>query len=241
MRCAFAEAAIAEQLSNYIFQDFYVSASDMADLRGLTEVLTLLDKRQPRKASIARCQITMALDDSREQKFIISRAVETVYRLLSPWIPDSRIRNRLGLDLTNLFRDAMDLWRQLQRDNQHAIATLDVTSDQWYVLEDTREQYDKVTVEEQYKSQKAALESTAPIAVLFPQIWIGGEIIFNGYALFPSQSAVIAASLENRKKNVSRDSIKRRRQSGNGTLYAPDQSTSEKGASNTSKHRVKDI
>ena len=64
------------------------------------------------------------------------------------------VQERLRKDLAKLFRNAMNLWQQLQRCPKHAIATVNVTSDQWDVLEDAREQYDKAAVEEQYNIMK---------------------------------------------------------------------------------------
>lgn len=168
MRCALAEAIIAEQLSTYIFQDFYVSASDEPNLRELTEALSRLDDRNPRKASTARYQIAMAFEDLQRQNSIIIRAVENFKRSLSPWMPESTAQESLRRDLTDFFKDGLDLWQRLRRASKHVTASVNVTSDQWD-LEDARQQYDTVKVDENYKIQGAALESSLPTAVLFPQ------------------------------------------------------------------------
>ena len=238
MRCALAEAIIAEQLSTYVFQDFYVPSSGVADLRELTKVLLWLDERSPLRASIARCQIAMAFDDPRDKEAIIGRITQSVCHSLTPWIHDSKVQESFSRDLMTLFRNAMNLWQQLQRTSEHAIATVDVAVNTWNALEDAREEYDKVAIEEHHEYHGAASESTTPTAALFPQIWIGEDVLFPGYALYHTQPAVIAANLENKKGSLSGNSIRRRRKSGNRTWPAPDHSASESRVSNTSRHRA---
>ena len=236
MRCATAETLIAEQLSTHVFQDFYISASDEPNLGGLTELLSRLDKKHARKASIARYQIATALEDQQKRDAMISRTVETVRRSLSSWTAEDA-PERLRHDLTSFFREASELWQRLRQGAEHAMASASVTSDQWH-LDDARQQYDTVQVDEKYRLRGPAWESTLPIAVLFPKIWIGNEILFHGYALFPSQSAVIAAIVEKSQKDMSNGGVKRRTEKSNGTVLAPDRTVSEDKASNTSKQRA---
>lgn len=234
MRCAVVEAIIAEQLSASIFQDFYISASDKLNLRELTEVLSRLDKGHPRKANIIRYQIATAFENPQTQNSIILCTVDNVDRLLRPWLTESTVRERLKHDLAEFFRDALDLWKRLRRDTVHATAQANVTSDQWE-LDDARQQYDTVKIDEHYGFPGAALASTSPSAVLFPQIWIGNHVLFHGHALFPSQSAVIAANLEVERSKISNSSIRRRRRSS-VMVPTPNQVILENEASKSSKH-----
>ena len=238
MRSALAEAIIASQLCNNIFKDFHIPASNAIDFDGLARILLRLDEKHPRKASIVRCQIAMALDDHQDNEASIGRATEGVCRLLGPCMPDGAVQEQFSKDLTAFFRDAMGLWKRVQRASEHVIATASVMFDQWDASLDAREQYDRVVVEDRYKAHEAGLGSATPIAILFPQIWIGKRDLFHGFALFPSQTAVIAANIENKNKNSSGGSSNRRRQSVNGARHGPEQSPLGSLASNTSRHRA---
>ena len=242
MRCALAESVIANQLTTNIFQDFYIVGSISTKLHGLAEVLSTLDEQGPRKASIARYQIATALEDSQVRNQIILHTVEIVERSLLPWLPQNTdkktsAQESLRHDLTELFKDAVDLWQRLRRAPEHCTASADLISDEW-APEDARQLYDTIKTDEKYRVQGAALETNLPVAVLFPQIWKGSQVIFHGHALFPSQSAFIMASLENTKASMSNGSVRRRRPSSSGTVHAPGPIIPEDKASNTSRHRA---
>lgn len=230
MRCALAEAIIARNLSTYIFQDFYIETSECPKIRELTEILSHLDTKDTRKASIARHQVASALEHPRNKETVISEAVRSITKLL---MPDSTIDQHagfkdLGRSLTELFREALKIWQRLRRAPEHIIASVDVMSDEWDI-DDAQDWYDTVSIHEAKKQvQGPALEPNFPIAVLFPQIWIGDTLLFHGHALFPSQGAVVAASLEIQKSSSLDSSVRRRRRSSNRGDVVRDPSTPNK-------------
>lgn len=61
IRCPLAEAVIAQELSRYIFSDFYTpNGASGVDLDGLGKALVRLNKTHPHEAKIVRCQLAKA-------------------------------------------------------------------------------------------------------------------------------------------------------------------------------------
>jgi len=213
IRCAVAEAVIAQTLARKVFLDFYLPESSRAELSALIRALAWLREEHPRQATIARCQIATACNEHSGKGQIPTLAAEEVCTILNPWISDNTARERLAGDLTNLFREAMDLWQNLQRAEEPATTVVDVGDANWLEEEDARSEYNKVAVGEEHRPQGTTSGLLGPLAVLFPQIWIGSQLVYHGFALFHTQSAVIAASLERSQRNSRNTNTNRRRMS----------------------------
>ncbi|KAF7548352.1 hypothetical protein G7Z17_g7116 [Cylindrodendrum hubeiense] len=215
IRCAFAEAVIAQQLSASIFQDVYlVDDTAKAHLKGLILALEeWLDAAHPLPATIIRCQIAKISDGSRKVKEVPGQAASAVRSILSPWLHEDQTQEELFTQgLEGLFADALKLWQRLQRTRQRAYAVTDPSSADWDPEEDAKPHYDGETLREgDGRSQQQTPQDTYgfPIGVLFPKIFMvndnqdnnieSGDYsqpLFHGFALFSTQGAVLAARSE---------------------------------------------
>ncbi|KAK0636159.1 hypothetical protein B0T17DRAFT_503637 [Bombardia bombarda] len=202
MRCALAEAIAADGLSRHIFKDFYLPEGKAGtELSSIIKSLEWLNEDHPLQATIIRCQLARACSHTSTVNDIPARAAGFVTNSLSPWVNDDgqRIRQFMS-DLAALFSEAMRQWQKLQRGSKQARAVKALTIHLWLQAEDSRPGYDSKPVEGEPKSSPKA--SVAPCAVLFPQIRVGKDtddgqdILFHGFALFPTQLAVVAAVQE---------------------------------------------
>lgn len=191
-RCAFAEAVIALQLVTHVFRDFCLpEEAGGVELGRLTKALTWLNGRE---AEVIRCQLARASHKREDAETVSTRAAESVCSFLNDWLGDDEApRRRFKVDLVSLFSEAVVLWRHLQRTGKHTEAVVGLAGD--WCEEDARLEYDGIILGEEHRSQQTNSLVTGPVAVLFPQI-LSDDLLFPGYALFPTQSAVIAAFQE---------------------------------------------
>ncbi|KAJ3537100.1 hypothetical protein NM208_g6456 [Fusarium decemcellulare] len=204
IRCAFAEAVITQELVASIFCDLYmIEATAQLNLNGLALALEGLGRAHALQAAIIRCQLGLISEKSAKVKEIPTRAAVAVTQVLCPWICNTQQEERFEEELKKLFIEALKLWQDLQRTRQPARAVVDIVPDLWVPEEDCRSKYGDMTSSEtegQRTSPSLALD--VPIAILFPQIYVGNDFeagkgpLFHGFALFPAQQAVMAASME---------------------------------------------
>jgi hypothetical protein len=113
MRCAFAEAIIAQELCRTIFIELYASASG-GHIDELTRTLSWLAESHPFEAVITRCQLARALGESSSVEKLPNQAAERVCATLRPWLGNNQ-RRQFAEDLAGQFTIAIDLWKPLQR------------------------------------------------------------------------------------------------------------------------------
>ncbi|KAH6874959.1 hypothetical protein B0T10DRAFT_610502 [Thelonectria olida] len=212
MRCAFAEAVIAQQLVASIFRDQYLVDDDtQVHLSGLFQSLEWLDKVHPASATVIRCQIAKISEDSGKMQELPTQAANAVREVLRPWLRGDIQREReLTEALRLVFYDALVLWKDLQRTSQRAEAFIELDGPIWDPMADSKPDYDAVPREDGQSEQHPSYAMIHPIAVLFPKIYVGvddecdasddeggdEDVLFHGYALFHTQAAVMAASKE---------------------------------------------
>ena len=238
MRCALAQAVVGDSLSRFIFRDFHFASADALILRDLREPLSEIEKRDPRRANIVRCQFVLAFENRVVRETINADAVSNVVHQLDPWFSDEATKQDFENSISNLFQDAMNLWQQLQRGGNHATSHTNVLSTRLNNSVAIHKAYDSIKLEHQHLYQAAALESTRPAAILFPQIRFGRETLFSGSAIFAHQSAVIAANVENKSKSRQRDQSRSLGPNIAGGVQKSAQTSPENKASSASKHRV---
>jgi hypothetical protein len=192
LRCAFAEAVISQELLNNVFVDFYFPSDikSSPESNKLIQVLDWLSRVEPRRASICRSQIaTVCCQNENMRSKIISEATQRVLTTLNPWIIDNR--EQLSNELIELFTEAVELWQPLQRADRHIV----VKNDGDWIDEDTWQEYDDMSLLPNHQSNPP-IHDYEPMVILFPRIFTGSFLIFHGYALYPTQAAIIAAKLE---------------------------------------------
>lgn len=195
-RCAVAEAVIAQELKRHVFRDYFVPEDPRAlELREFTKALPWLNEKHPREATIIRCQLARACYKREGVIAVSRRAAGAVRAILFAWLDGENAEQQLKANLESFFSDAVELWRGIQRTRRHVHASVDL-ADEWIEIEDSRLQYDSIALGEGHHAQKINSQVTGPIAVLFPRVLIEDVLHFHGYALFPTQSAVIAAAQE---------------------------------------------
>lgn len=198
VRCALSEAIIAQELSNSIFQDFYVS-HNVGSTEGTVfrNVLAKLMKTHTHQVTAIRCQMAKIFAESSRIDQTASQAVENVCAILNSWLHDDTTRSDcFKKDLTALFSELINLWIELQRCGQRLVVAGEVTEGRWLENEDRRREYDDSNGEEPQWTAPSASELVEPIAVLFPQIFAGEDLVFHGYALFSTQRIVTQAIRE---------------------------------------------
>lgn len=213
IRCAFAEAVVAQELSKHIFQRFFFLEKEAAgaESRSLARALAYLNENHPQQATIIRCQLSRAYEDSQSAKVLPNRATEAVCAILDPWLSgDAERKQHFAAELTKLFSTALKLWQRLQRSRRKITVsdTIDINSNTWLAAEDSWPEYDNKDLlrgDGQRPQQMAisGLMSKSALAVLFPQIHAeqdghnnDEELLFHGFALFSEQAAVVAVNLE---------------------------------------------
>jgi hypothetical protein len=188
MRCAVADAVIAETLLSYIFVPFYVAH----DMRSAASSMLGFFKGDERRETVYRCQILGSLTDSEQvesiQEDIVRKASNEVRSTLHPLVVAYK-QTGFYNDVPALFRQAVALWADAQRSRDMITAEL---PDE----EDSRgagqyDDYDVGTVNSR-KAVKGSPKPT-PLAVLFPQFVCRDEVIAEGVVLRSDQATVIEA------------------------------------------------
>jgi len=208
MRCALAEAALAEVLSTDVFQDIYLGggpgSQDLAPL--VTAMQRLEDGRHGMQATIIKCQLVKVCQESDTARRVASQASQKISHMFRPWLGDDKSRDFIH-ELNSLFCEAVELWQKVQRTRTNAKVVMSLEEDLWNYEEDSYQEYDKTQQPDQDPRSSMMLEfpGTGPIAVLFPQILRedkslsdhpGDDLIYPGHALFPTQPAFTAARAE---------------------------------------------
>ena len=207
MRCALAEAAIAEVLSTDVFQDAYLGGGpgshDLAPL--VTAMQRLQDGRHGMQATIIRWQLVKVCQESDTARRVASQSSQKISHMFHPWLEDNKSRD-FAHELNSLFFEAVELWQKVQRTRTHAKVVMSLEEDLWNYEDDSYQEYDKTQQPDQDPRSSMTLEfpGTGPVAVLFPQIQAdkdltnqaGDDLIYPGHALFPTQPAFIAARAE---------------------------------------------
>ena len=213
IRCAFAEAVVAQELSKHIFQRFFFleKAAASAESRSLAKALAYLNENHPQQATIIRCQLSRAYEDSQSAKALPSRATEAVCAILDPWLSgDVEREQNFAAELMRLFSRALKLWQRLQRSRRKIMVsdTIDINSNTWLAAEDSWPEYDDTDLlrgdgQRSQQMTSSRLTNKSALAVLFPQIYAEQdghnneeELLFHGFALFSEQAAVVAVHLE---------------------------------------------
>ncbi|KAK3326622.1 hypothetical protein B0H66DRAFT_600727 [Apodospora peruviana] len=231
MRCALAEAVIAETLSAHIFQPdaCLIGIPGGGELRGLVQAIEWLTKNHPMQATIVRCQLVKVCEEFDTESVAAARATNVVCEILKPWLGGDE--EQFASELTARFSEAVRLWLKIQSTRTFANTITTLEDETWLVEEDARARYDDG--EPQGDDPRASMMSEyfdpRPVAVLFPQICArkglsedqggGGNLIYHGHALFPTQPAVIIAGKERSSQpNLRRNSVlSRRRASQTGS------------------------
>lgn len=198
IRCALAETVIAQELSNCIFQDFYVPRNvDSTEGTAFRNVLTKFMETHTHQATAIRCQMAKIFAESSYIDETASQAVENVCGILNTWLHDDTTNNDgFKADLTALFSELVNVWMELQHCGQRLAVFGEVTEGTWFENEDRKYEYDDSHGEEPQSTGPSTSDLVEPIAILFPQILAGEDLVFHGYALFSTQAVVTQAIRE---------------------------------------------
>jgi hypothetical protein len=184
---------ISQELSTSIFLDFHFpdAVKSSPELNSLAQILHWLSTVEPRRAGICRSQIAIiCCQCGNIRQKIINQATQRVLTALNPWIFENR--EQLSNELAELFTEAVELWQPLQRADSHVM----VKNDGDWIDEDTWPEYNDVNLLPANHQNNPQISINQPLAILFPRIYAGNDMISHGYALYPTQAAVIAAKLE---------------------------------------------
>lgn len=192
MRCAVADAVIAETLLSFVFVPFYVAS----DMRATASSMLGFFKGDERRETVYRSQILGSLSDSEQtetvQEDIVRKASNEVRSTLHPLVVAYKQTGFYNA-VPTLFRQAVALWADTQRSRDMITAEM---PDE----EDSRgaRQYDDYDVGNARKT-KGSPKPTV-LAILFPQFVCRDEVIAEGVVLRSDQAAVLEA-LEEAKDN----------------------------------------
>lgn len=198
LRCAVAEAIIAEVLQTQVFVPFYLPNGAKAAASSLLELFGDDEKRR----SIYRCQILSAIGNPEEvarvEEDIVRKASNEVRTTLLPLVV---VFKQAGFynALPAFFREALRLWSDVQRSRELITAEApDLNEVQPPGKYDEFDQVSAATTPSHGKSSNKGGAAGKPsiAAVLFPQVASRDDLIFNGMALWSNQSAVIVATQE---------------------------------------------
>lgn len=195
MRCAVAEAVIADVLMNQIFVPFYLPAQTRSAASTLLDIFGDDERRR----TIYRCQILQSMTDTEE----VARVQDEIVRKAS-----SEVRNKLqGLVMAfrqagffvavpNLFKEAQALWVAVQRSRDFIAAE---QPDMNEVQPPGKyDYYDENgaggSPSPSRKGGKGGAAKAQIAAVLFPQVATREDLIFNGMALWSNQAALVTAA-----------------------------------------------
>ena len=215
MRCAVAEAVIAEVFRTQIFVPFHLPNGHKAAACSLLELFGDDDKK---RQSVYRSQVLGAAaaatshdspERARAEDDLVRRAANEVRTTLHPLVVAFKQAGFYSA-VPGLFRDALQLWGEVQRSRDLISAEVPDLSE---VHQPGRyEEFDNdqgaaagggggQAPGKGGKTTTATPSSTgssraAIAAVLFPQVVSREDMIFNGVALWSTQGAVVAAAQE---------------------------------------------
>ncbi|KAF9762833.1 hypothetical protein IL306_003301 [Fusarium sp. DS 682] len=202
MRCAVADAVIAETLLSYIFVPFYVAS----DMRGTASNMLEFFKGDERRETVYRSQVLGSLSDSEQvetiQEDIVRKASNEVRSTLHPLVVAYKQTGFYNA-VPALFRQAVALWADAQRSRDMITAEM---PDE----EDSRgagryEDYDVGNTRKTKGSPKPTV-----LAVLFPQFVCRDVVIAEGVVLRSDQAAVVEALEEAQSNGNANGDVKKK-------------------------------
>lgn len=188
MRCAVAEAVIADILARQIFVPFYLpqgkkdAAAALLDLFGDDKHLQ----------SVYRCQVLRSATRDKEEARrvedeIVRRASSEVKTTLHPLVVASKQASFFAA-VPPFFRKAVELWSEVQRSRNFIFAERpDVTEVQ------PPGKYADYDAQGRAAAAAAAAAEQSIAADLFPPVATREDLIFHGMALWSTQTAGAAA------------------------------------------------
>ena len=217
MRCAVAEAVIAEVFRSQIFVPFHLPNGHKAAACSLLELFGD-DDHDKKRQSVYRSQVLGAVaaqdgpERARAEDDLVRRAANEVRTTLHPLVVAFKQAGFYSA-VPGLFRDALQLWGEVQRSRDLISAEVpdlgevhqpgrheEFDNDQGAAAgggftgkggKTTTTTTTTTTTASSTNSSRAAIA-----AVLFPQVVSREDMIFNGVALWSTQGAVVAAAQE---------------------------------------------
>ncbi|KAK7402404.1 hypothetical protein QQX98_011846 [Neonectria punicea] len=203
MRCAVAEAVIAEILTNQIFVPFYLAN----ELRAAASTLLNIFGDDERRRTVYRVQILRSMTDAEEvariQEDIVRKASNEVRSTLHPLVVAFKQAGFYNA-VPALFREALALWADVQRSRE--LITAEAPDASEAPPPSKYDEYDQGSGGAAVKAGKGSKPTIA--AVLFPQVATREDLIFNGMALWSNQGALAAAELETPANGANGESSK---------------------------------
>lgn len=188
LRMATAEKIIAHILYNHIFLDYYLPKSVSAR-EAVNDVLVRLSRGSPREEAIFRLRLLSAYkhDEQHHLMSVVEATTSEIADTLDPLIA-SNSRDAFESEFNKLLQEAVKLWRLVQRSTVRAWVDMDPDQD-WGKYRD----YDTAMGS---NADKAVHILSNPTEPLFPRVFIGGDVVCQGYALWSDQNTVVAAGIE---------------------------------------------
>ncbi|KAM0421109.1 hypothetical protein ACHAPT_011180 [Fusarium lateritium] len=199
MRCAVADAIVAETLMAHVFVPFYVPN----EIKATASAMLNFFEGDERRQTVYRCQILGSVSDLDQidqiREDIVRKASNEVRSTLHPLVVAYKQAGFYNA-VPALFRQAVGLWADVQRSRD--LTTADVPDDEEAGQHET---YDHSSSD---KTAANNAESSA-LVVLFPQVVTRGEVIFEGVALKSDQGAVLEARDEMRANGANKEPKKK--------------------------------
>jgi hypothetical protein len=185
---AAAEKIMACKIHSHIFQRFYLPDFPATARDEITNVLDQLYRISPRSEAICRVQLLSAYDPEEHHiTSIVQSAVGEVLSILKPLLFTPESYHNFQSELEKLFREGVELWRPVQRNEKRGTVDNKPELD-WGYFEDYGPE----------NALPAELEffNLDPIMSLFPRVYTEDHFICRGFALWSSQSMIVAARTE---------------------------------------------
>lgn len=206
MRCAVADAVIAETLLAHVFVPFYVPNEIKTTASAMLDFFEGDERRQ----TVYRCQILGSVSDSEQgdqiREDIVRKASNEVRSTLHPLVVAYKQAGFYNA-VPSLFRQAVGIWADAQCSRD--LITADVPDDE---EAGQHKDYDPSSTD------KPATNNTKPsaLAILFPQVVTRSEVIFEGVVLKSDQGTVLEAREEMRANGTPKKKTGTRRRSSAG-------------------------
>lgn len=212
LRMAAAEAVIAKQLCERIFQPLYNLNSPVRE--ELDDALEELFYKNPRQEAILRSSLLSAfVSEQQDHTKIVNSVVDDVCNLLGPLLFSQSDRDAFRSSLKVVLYDAAELWNRAQRSTKRVLASAQGKDWDWRSYQEHDDAV-KLTAE-----QKALAHGLGePLMILFPRVYFGDQSasIHDGLALWSDQSIVITGEMELREQVVRVNSRNEKIHSGSG-------------------------
>ncbi|KAL2690085.1 hypothetical protein Neosp_004153 [[Neocosmospora] mangrovei] len=210
MRCAVADAVIAETLLAHVFVPFYVPNEIKTTASAMLDFFEGDERRQ----TVYRCQILGSVSDSEQgdqiREDIVRKASNEVRSTLHPLVVAYKQAGFYNAG-PSLFRQAVGLWADAQC--SHDLITADVPDDE---EAGQHKDYDPSSTDKPATNTKSSA-----LAVLFPQVVNRSEVIFEGVVLKSDQGTVLEAREEMRANGTPKKKTGTRRRSSAGPDAPP--------------------